>query len=699
MKKIFILIFLTSFLLTFSQISKYNFDFENDTINSWVFKNEKQNFILDKISKIKGNQSLLMIDTETSQMQGVENQIHGSFDGDSISLKLQIKIENVNSAYFYMVIGTKEIQKYFQMSPEIKGDNDWKEYEMKLPYSSDCDKITIALNFKGGKIWIDDVSLKVNNINIEKLQPKEIIKLERNKSGFKIQNQLSKKETDNLFLLGKVWGFLKYYHPEIAKNGQNWDNELFENFNLIYSEDFEIALLNWIQKLEQKENTKYEIGKSKQKGDLNWINQRFKNSELQETLLRIAYSKRENKQYSVEKLKYRGLNFINEYSYSTMKFDDDGIKLLALFRYWNIVEYWYPYKYLISKKWDSVLLKYIPKILKTNTKIEYAKCLNELIVEIEDSHAILKEDDVLTEYFGSFSLPVNTKFINKKLVIVDVLENSELQNGDIIISIENNKIKTLIELLKKYSITSNEKTTLRNLASKIIRTNKKLVDVEILRKRKKATLKVSTIDVFQKISTPPKSSHEISDKIGYINAETADRKEIDSLFKKWNSKKSIIIDLRQYPKENLAFVVSPFLHKKEFIGFQFSEAKLDFPGYFTEMEEYKFNTFEKLSYSGNIYVLVDENTQSKGEFNAMVLQAYHKTLIIGSQTAGTDGSASQIILPGNYITFMTSEGVYYPDWRETQKTGIVPQIKIEMNNKDIINGEDTVLKKTIELAE
>lgn len=699
MKKIFILIFLTSFLLTFSQISKYNFDFENDTINSWVFKNEKQNFILDKISKIKGNQSLLMIDTETSQMQGVENQIHGSFDGDSISLKLQIKIENVNSAYFYMVIGTKEIQKYFQMSPEIKGDNDWKEYEMKLPYSSDCDKITIALNFKGGKIWIDDVSLKVNNINIEKLQPKEIIKLERNKSGFKIQNQLSKKETDNLFLLGKVWGFLKYYHPEIAKNGQNWDNELFENFNLIYSEDFEIALLNWIQKLEQKENTKYEIGKSKQKGDLNWINQRFKNSELQETLLRIAYSKRENKQYSVEKLKYRGLNFINEYSYSTMKFDDDGIKLLALFRYWNIVEYWYPYKYLISKKWDSVLLKYIPKILKTNTKIEYAKCLNELIVEIEDSHAILKEDDVLTEYFGPFSLPVNTKFINKKLVIVDVLENSELQNGDIIISIENNKIKTLIELLKKYSITSNEKTTLRNLASKIIRTNKKLVDVEILRKRKKATLKVSTIDVFQKISTPPKSSHEISDKIGYINAETADRKEIDSLFKKWNSKKSIIIDLRQYPKENLAFVVSPFLHKKEFIGFQFSEAKLDFPGYFTEMEEYKFNTFEKLSYSGNIYVLVDENTQSKGEFNAMVLQAYHKTLIIGSQTAGTDGSASQIILPGNYITFMTSEGVYYPDWRETQKTGIVPQIKIEMNNKDIINGEDTVLKKTIELAE
>ena len=57
---------------------------------------------------------------------------------------------------------------------------------------------------------------------------------------------------------------------------------------MIYSEDFEIALINWIQKLGQIENMKYEIGKAKEKGDLNWINQRFKNSELQKTLLRIA---------------------------------------------------------------------------------------------------------------------------------------------------------------------------------------------------------------------------------------------------------------------------------------------------------------------------------------------------------------------------------------------------------------------------
>ena len=32
---------------------------------------------------------------------------------------------------------------------------------------------------------------------------------------------------DNLELLGRVWGFLKYHHPLISKGTYNWDYELF----------------------------------------------------------------------------------------------------------------------------------------------------------------------------------------------------------------------------------------------------------------------------------------------------------------------------------------------------------------------------------------------------------------------------------------------------------------------------------------
>src|SRR3546814_15876690 len=32
---------------------------------------------------------------------------------------------------------------------------------------------------------------------------------------------------NNLAVLGKIWGFLKYYHPAVARGEYNWDNELF----------------------------------------------------------------------------------------------------------------------------------------------------------------------------------------------------------------------------------------------------------------------------------------------------------------------------------------------------------------------------------------------------------------------------------------------------------------------------------------
>jgi carboxyl-terminal processing protease len=40
------------------------------------------------------------------------------------------------------------------------------------------------------------------------------------------QNALS--ETEKLAATAKIWGFLKYYHPDVANGKYNWDEQLFE---------------------------------------------------------------------------------------------------------------------------------------------------------------------------------------------------------------------------------------------------------------------------------------------------------------------------------------------------------------------------------------------------------------------------------------------------------------------------------------
>lgn len=42
-----------------------------------------------------------------------------------------------------------------------------------------------------------------------------------------VLDQPSNFQISNLEVLAKVWGFLKYHHPAIAKGDYNWDFELF----------------------------------------------------------------------------------------------------------------------------------------------------------------------------------------------------------------------------------------------------------------------------------------------------------------------------------------------------------------------------------------------------------------------------------------------------------------------------------------
>ncbi len=68
---------------------------------------------------------------------------------------------------------------------------------------------------------------------------------------------------------------------------------------------------------------------------------------------------------------------------------------------------------------------------------------------------------------------------------------------------------------------------------------------------------------------------------------------------------------------------------------------------------------------------------------------------IGSQTAGADGNVSVLTFPGGYQTWMTGLGVYYPNGKETQRVGIVPDIVVHPTIDGIKQHKDEVLDRAI----
>lgn len=117
----------------------------------------------------------------------------------------------------------------------------------------------------------------------------------------------------------------------------------------------------------------------------------------------------------------------------------------------------------------------------------------------EDTHHTIFQNESLTNYFGKFKVPVSATFIDDNLVITNVYSNEKsLKEGDILLLVDNINAKDLKEKYFKYSIASNLPTTLREIAKKIIRTNKEKVDLRILREGKTLETTVSTISMFCK---------------------------------------------------------------------------------------------------------------------------------------------------------------------------------------------------------
>ena len=82
----------------------------------------------------------------------------------------------------------------------------------------------------------------------------------------------------------------------------------------------------------------------------------------------------------------------------------------------------------------------------------------------------------------------------------------------------------------------------------------------------------------------------------------------------------------------------------------------------------------------------------------MCFQTAGNTTIIGSQTAGADGNVTELDFK-EFHTRYTGVGVYYPDKRETQRIGIVPDIKVKPTIKGIQEGKDEVLDRALVFIE
>ncbi len=522
-------------------------------------------------------------------------------------------------------------------------------------------------------------------------------------------------ETEKLALTGKIWGFLKYYHPDVAAGKFNWDEELFRILPKVKAsraeEDLSQVYLEWIQGLGQVKECKKckTVGKQEtfdKNFNLNWINNSpILTAAVVKELLFIEQNRHQGRKHYVTTYKEVGnINITNEIIYKNFDWTNEDLRLLTLFRYWNIVEYFFPYKYQTDTNWDEVLNQLISKFLHPKTELDFHLAMLELIVSIDDSHGVF-HTDLLSEFFGKYMMPVDLDVIEDQVVITHFFneafaEKDDLRIGDVITKIDNQSYQDIFSNRSKYIAGSNIPRKRLGGYHAIFKGSTDYVTIEYIRDNETKTKKVSRylyedLNYKKKVST--ESFKILEGNIGYVNMGVLTIEEVPTVMEALKDTKSIIFDIRNYPQGTL-YSIAYYINSAERDFYKVISPNLNYPGKFIWRNGAGFGYKGDLKYKGQVLLLVNEKSQSHAEFTIMCLQTCDNVTTIGSQTSGADGNVSIIEMAGGEKTKITGIGIFYPDKTETQRKGIKIDVIVKPTIDGIKEGRDEVLEKGLELV-
>lgn len=529
---------------------------------------------------------------------------------------------------------------------------------------------------------------------------------------------ISDKKILDLAKLCKVWGVVKYYHPMVIAGDINWDYELFRVMPSILEEDADVnsILYRWVSSFNKGVNIEdmqqhYQIPEDSIQlrpstdwcRDENYLGKDLSN-ELS-SLLDIRILDRKNAYVSFkDDSPYQF--FENENPYPNMKFDDTGYRLLGLFRYWNIIEYYYPYKEIMGEDWNQVLLEFIPEFINGSDYESYLMTIAELTTRIHDSHVMLldKSRNYISKRFGIYRIPVTFVKIGDQIVVNKVFSSCGLELGDIILKVGNKDINEILEERRKYISQSREDTG-RLIYDDLLRLHEKNTDVTVLRDGKILVVNVkgSQKDINYRVET--KSQEMENGEIYYINVGFLKKGDIDKIMKRYWNTKGLILVLRNYPSTPIVYELAEYLipTQKEFMRVSIPNRAV--PGEFFYSIPFVSGKPKKENneisnddiYKGRLMIIIDERTMSQGETTAMSLRNAPNSVIIGKPSAGTNGDYREFYLPGNIRTTMSGLGVFYPNKESIQIVGVQPDVYVEPTIEGIKEGRDEFIEKAIEI--
>jgi C-terminal processing protease CtpA/Prc len=406
-------------------------------------------------------------------------------------------------------------------------------------------------------------------------------------------------------------------------------------------------------------------------------------------------------------------------SYSEMTLPDADSRLLALFRLWSVMRYFFPYVDLMDRPWGEALVEFLPRFEAADTPLAYQTVVMEMAARLQDTHVSVSNATAVQEHLGLFAPPFLVSQIEGLAVVVHVHDPAvakDIRVGDVILAVDGvamaERRKSLEPLLAASTPQAMslllDRTQLRGPKDSVARLRTRdgggvERDITVIRSRPHA--KDAWLPALRKA---PETYAVLPSGFGYIDLERLRLAEANSALDAVMGAPAIIFDMRGYP-QGTAWTIAPRLVKtppiRPVVGALFrppfrdattlpANSKAPFVGQFAFEQTLSETT--KPRYQGKVVMLIDAWAISQAEHTCLFLSAATEVTFIGTPTNGANGDVTNMVLPGNLAVSFTGQEVRFSDGRQLQRVGVQPHIVARPTIAGIRAGRDEVLEAAIE---
>ena len=389
-------------------------------------------------------------------------------------------------------------------------------------------------------------------------------------------------------------------------------------------------------------------------------------------------------------------------TYSEEPYPSRERRVLALFRFWGVIHYFYPYLPLMGDAWDQAVAAALPAFESAANEREYALAVAALAAQIPDGHVNVWGSDELSRERGKGFAPFEVRVLEGQVVVTGIADpalvgDAKLEVGDVITKVHGEPIAAKMSNVAKYIAASNEVTHAAWSARNALRGDpheKLALSVRGKDGRERDVVVARTVGWVPAKRTGP-VYRLLDGGIGYADLDRLEMKDVDAMFEAFKDAPAIVFDMRGYP-HGTAWTIAPRINvKKAKYAAQIFEPFVSAGGATSTFSEQELPKTDEPLYRGKTVMLIDERTMSQAEHTGLFFEAANGTTFIGSQTAGANGDVTDLTLPGGLHVQFSGHDIRHIDGRQLQRVGLVPAIEVKPTIDGLRAGRDEVLERAM----